>query len=85
MQEDVPEQDAAVDEDNSKETEQEVKVEGESSKIRSLRERMRALLYVTTKFTLRGIEFGDTFFNHVLFIVHYILCTLISSRSLLDA
>ena len=43
MHEDVPEQDADVHEDNSKETEQEVKVEGESSKIRSLRERMRAL------------------------------------------
>ena len=43
MQEEGPEQDAVVDENNSKETEQEVKVEGESSKIRSLREMIRAL------------------------------------------
>ena len=42
-QEDVPEQDADLEEDNSKETKQEVRVEGECSKLLSLRQRMRAL------------------------------------------
>ena len=39
----MPEHDADLNEDNSKETKKEVKVEGESSKTLSLREMMRAL------------------------------------------
>ena len=39
----MPEKDVNLNEDNSKETEQEVKVEGESSKSLSLRQMMRAL------------------------------------------
>jgi hypothetical protein len=40
-QEDVPENDVDLDEDKSNETEEEVKVEGESSKFLSFREWMR--------------------------------------------
>jgi hypothetical protein len=42
-EEDVPEKDANLDEDKSNETEEEVKVEGESSKSISFREWMRGM------------------------------------------
>jgi hypothetical protein len=42
-QKDIPEKDADLEQDKSNETEQEVKVEGESSKSTSFREGMRGL------------------------------------------